>query len=315
MPDNPGCVFTCHGQDILATYTCIHIGFTQDLVNRLLDELRLAFFYDENGVFVSREVHEFIRNQWIRYIKHIDRHIGFTEVVSIPKCGKRSTGRIKQSALYHNPNICMFARQKFVELMLGDVTNRCRPSFLNLFLLLFIGRRRQHDFTRITCWMTECILSRKPGGNVVSGRIFAMHMTRTYTHHEHHRCRTGLGELKAMMHHIHDMCLLRTRVEQPDLRFHGKRMCALLHDTCTFAIVLAQDDERTTHDTSRRKVGKRIRGDVCADSRLPRYSPTHWIVNRSSKHRRRGRLTCRRFKTNRQFFKKGGSIRKHIHQM
>jgi len=65
----------------------------------------------------------------------------------------------------------------------------------------------------------------------------------------------------------------RDAIHQPDLRFHGDRVAAFLNDTRTLAVVLTDDNERTTHHAGRRKIGERIGSHVGSNDRLDVTAP------------------------------------------
>ena len=90
----------------------------------------------------------------------------------------------------------------------------------------------------------------------------------------------GLGQRKAVFHRLDHAFQIGARVQQPDLRFHGERVRAFLHDGRAFAVVLAHDHQRAAGDAAGCQVGQRVRGDVGADRGFPGDGATDRIHDR-----------------------------------
>ena len=117
------------------------------------------------------------------------------------------------------------------------------------------------------------------------------------------------------MHRLDDAGQIGPRVKQPDLRLHGKRMAALLHDGGALAVVLADDDQRTAGDATRGQVGQCIRGHIGADGRFPGDRATDRVHDRGRQGRCCRGLAGAGLEMNPEFLQDGLGIGQHIHQV
>ena len=120
---------------------------------------------------------------------------------------------------------------------------------------------------------------------------------------------------KPVLHRLHDRRQVRPRIEQPHLRFHRKRMDALLHDRGAFAVVLADDDQRAAGDAARGEVGQRVGGDVGADRGLEGHRAAQRIVHRSGEGGGGGRLARRVLEVDAEPFQDLVGVGQHVHQV
>ena len=102
-------------------------------------------------------------------------------------------------------------------------------------------------------------------------------------------CETS-DKLEAVFDRFDDGGEVRARIEQPDLRFHGEGVRALLHDRGAFAVILADDDQRAAGDAAGGEIGDRIGGDIDADRRFEGDRAADRIIDRGREHRRGGRF-------------------------
>ncbi len=77
-----GCgVFARHGQDVFAVNFCLDIGFAQDGIDILLDEIGLAFFDDKYRALAQAEVFDFFFDQRIGDIEDVVRNLAVAECI------------------------------------------------------------------------------------------------------------------------------------------------------------------------------------------------------------------------------------------
>ena len=79
---------------------------------------------------------------------------------------------------------------------------------------------------------------------------------------------------------MHDAGQVGARVDQPDLRLHGKSVRALLHDARTFAVVLAHDQHGAAGDAARSQVGQRVRRHIGAHCGFERDRTAQRVIDR-----------------------------------
>ena len=91
-----------------------------------------------------------------------------------------------------------------------------------------------------------------------------MDMAGPDAHLQHHRRVGRLGQREAVLHRLNDGGQIGARIEQPDLRFHGKGVAALLRDGGALTEILAQNDQRPASDAAGRKVGQCVTGHIGA---------------------------------------------------
>ena len=117
------------------------------------------------------------------------------------------------------------------------------------------------------------------------------------------------------MHRLDNAGQVGPRVKQPDLRLHGKRMTALLHDGRALAIVFADDDQSPTSDATRGQVGQGIRRHIGADGRFPGDRATDRVHDRGRQSGRGRSLAGAGLEMNPEFLQDGLGIGQHIHQV
>ena len=74
-------------------------------------------------------------------------------------------------------------------------------------------------------------------------------MTGTNAELQHHRRITLFRKFESVFHHLNDLRQIWTRIEKPDLRFHGKGMTPFLDDAGSFTIIFSQNDQSTAFDS------------------------------------------------------------------
>ena len=109
-------------------------------------------------------------------------------------------------------------------------------------------------------------------------------MTGADAQFQHHRRVARLRQLEAGLHHAHDGGKIGPRVHEPDRRFHGIGIGALLDDARAFAVVLAQDDQRPADHARRGEIRQRIGRHVGADDGFPGHRAAQRIVDRGAQH-------------------------------
>ena len=196
-----------------------------------------------------------------------------------------------------------------------DEFDRRRPAVFDLLLLVQERGGRQHDPVGVAHRIFQRARKRKGGADIVAGRKAAMHMASANPHLQHDRRVRGFGQLKGIAHRLHDRRDVGPRIDQPDLRLHRKRMRTLLHDGRAFAVVFADDDERTSGDAAGGQVGEGVGSDIDADGRFERDRAADRIHHGGGQRRGGGRLAGARFEMHAEIGENILCIRQHVHQM
>ena len=105
------------------------------------------------------------------------------------------------------------------------------------------------------------------------------------------------------------------RVDQPQRRFQGERVRALLDDAGALAVVLADDDERTALHAGRGEVGERVGGDVGADDRLPGDGAAQGIVDGGAEHGGGGGLVGAGLEMDAEVAEQALRLHQHVEQV
>ena len=144
--DHGAGIFARHRQRPLADDARLYVCLAKKQARRLFDELGLAFFDDQNGLFALREAGEFVRHERISHVQDVQRNLGFPEHVGHTQAFECAQHGIVQAPLQHDADVAgVVLPQKFIELALLDELDRGGPAMLDLCALLRIGRRRQND--------------------------------------------------------------------------------------------------------------------------------------------------------------------------
>ena len=78
---HPAGVFAAHGQHVFAVDLGVQTRFVQDAVDVLLDEVGLAFFHHQQAALAGAKAFEFIVDQGVGDVQHIQRNVGLAEIV------------------------------------------------------------------------------------------------------------------------------------------------------------------------------------------------------------------------------------------
>ncbi len=92
-------------------------------------------------------------------------------------------------------------------------------------------------------------------------------------------------------------------------------MRPLLHDARAFAIVLAEDDERSPLHSRRGEIRERIGRHVRSNCRLPGDRTPQRIVDRRREHRSGSRLGSAGLEVHPELLEDGLGVGEHIHEM
>ena len=178
--------------------------------------------------------------------------------------------------------------ENLVELMLLDEFDRRRSPPLKLLPFVQERSRRQHNPVDVTHRIFQRLAQSEFRLLIVLGDELSVNMAGADAHFEHDRRVRRLGQREPFFHHAHQRRQVRARIEEPDLRFQGVGVAALLHDRRAFAVVFADDDQCAASDAARRKIGERVCGDIGSSGRFPRYCAAERIHHRRRKRRRGG---------------------------
>ena len=193
-------------------------------------------------------------------------------------------GGVVEAALADDAGVGEVAVEEFVELVLAYEFHRRRPAHFYLVLFLGVGGGRQADAAVVEVGVLQRVARRHQRPLVGFGLEAAVHVAGADAQLEEHRRARGLGQFKALFHHLGDGGQIGARVEQPHLRFGGEGVGTLLDDGRTFAIILANDNQCAALDAGRGEIGQRVGGDVGADGGLPGDGTAYRVIDRGAEH-------------------------------
>ena len=202
-----------------------------------------------------------------------------------------------------------------VELVFLDIADGGGPAVSDLFLLVQEGRGRQHDAAGVARRAFQRLRQAEGGALVFLGDEAAVHVAAADAQLQHHRRLAGLGQRKAVFHRLDHAFQIGARVQQPDLRFHGERVRAFLHDGRAFAVVLAHDHQRAAGDAAGCQVGQRVRGDVGADRGFPGDGATDRIHDRGRQRGGGGGFRGAGLEVHAEFLQDLVGVGQHVHQV
>ena len=149
-------------------------------------------------------------------------------------------------------------------------------------MLVEEAARRQDDAVRISRRIFNRVLQRESRTDVIFGDETTVDMTRPNSQLQHHRSVARFRKSESPFDGIYDRGQIRARIQKPHLGFHGKGVGALLHDAGAFAVILADDNQRSAHYTAGSEIREGVRRDIGAHGGLKCNCTAQWIVNRCS---------------------------------
>ena len=242
-------VFPRRWEQVFAVQHSGAAGLAQHRGDVLLHEVGLAFFHQQDRALALTKAQHLGIDHGVGDVHHIQGdpaaaiHIGQAQALEHPDQG------VVIAALHHDAHVLQIALEKFIELVFFNEVHGRWPALGEFFLLVHKTGGRQHDAADIALWLLHRFVQGKRGAQVVAGGEAAMHMASTDAQLQHHRGVAGLGQLKTHLHGFDHAGQIGARIEQPNLRLHGKRMAALLHDGRAFAVVFTHHDQCTARDT------------------------------------------------------------------
>src|SRR5690625_3933490 len=118
---------------------------------------------------------------------------------------------------------------------------------------MLVGKRSgwQDNTAGVSLWRVKCFFERQLGALVFFGNNTAVDVAAANSELQNDWCVTSFGELEASFDRIDHAFEVGARVEQPNLRFHGKSVGTLLHNGRAFAVVFANNYKCATFDPTR----------------------------------------------------------------
>ena len=230
----------------------------------LFDEIGLSFFHNEQPALAGAKGFELFVHEWVGHIQHIQRNFRLTESIRQAQHLQGAEHAVVQAALHDDAEILGCWRKEFIDAMVLNEFDGSRPAVLHLFLLVQIARWGQHNAVDITFGMLDGIFQREFGAHIVFGGKLPVHMACPNAQFQHDRRVAGLRQLKAFFNGLHDAWQIGSGVQQPNLRFHGECMRALLHDAGALAVVFAHYDHGPANHPTRGQIGQSVRRHIGA---------------------------------------------------
>ena len=274
-------VFARRWQQVFAVQHRAATGLAQHRGDVLLHKIGLALFHQQDRAFALAKAQHFGIDHGVGDVHHIQGHpaaaidIGQAQALQHPHQG------VVIATLHHDAHVLKIALKKFIQLIFFNERHRRRPALGEFFLLVHKARGRQHNAADIPLRLLHGFVQRKRGAHIVTGGKTPMHMAGTDAQLQHHRGVAGFGQLKTHLDGLDHAGQVWPRVEQPNLRLHGKCMAALLHDGGTFAVVLADHDQCATGHATGGQVGQGVGGDIGAHRGLEGDRAAQGVIDRS----------------------------------
>ena len=215
--DCTGGILAGHRKGPLPDHPGLEAGLAEELIDRLLDELRLTLFDHENRLLAAGESGQFFWDQRIGHVHHVERNVALAKGIGEAQILERSEHGVVESALEHDSDVRASPVEKLIQMMPRDVLDRRGPPRRDLVLLLEVGGRREDNPVVAPFRLIESILNGKAGPDIVRRHETAMDVTSPNPEHQHHRRIAGFGEIEAGLHHRDDRRQIGTRIEEPHL--------------------------------------------------------------------------------------------------
>ena len=304
-----------HREGALAEYPGLQVGAAQELVCGLLDMLGLAFLDDQQRPLAGGESHEFLFDQGVGGIEHVQGQSRDAESVGQAQVFQGPQDAVVQAALEHDSKIAFRTVDEFVELVVPDEAHRRGPALIGLLAFLLVGVGRQDDARRVALRRIERVSGRVRRTAVVAGDESPVQMAGADAQHQHYRRIAGLGKLEALLHGGHYAVQPGFWIEQPELRFHREGVRAFLHDAGALAVVLAQNNERAALDPRRSEVAERVAGHVGTHGGLPGHRAAQGVVDGSRQRGSGGGFAGAGLEAHAQLVQDLAGVSQHVHQV
>jgi len=172
--------------------TCWHIGFAQNGVDVLFDEVGLPLFDYEQPALAGAKGFELFVHQRVGHIQHIQRNLRLAESICQAQDFQGAKHTVVQAALHDNAKILGCWRKEFIDAMVLNEFNGCRPALFDLFLFVQIARWGQHNAVDIPFGMLDGVFQCELGAHIVFGGKLPVHMACPNAQYQHHRRVAGL---------------------------------------------------------------------------------------------------------------------------
>ena len=138
----------------------------------------------------------FFRYERVGDIEHVERQLAAPERIGATEQLERAQRVVVQAALQDDADVARLGIDDFVELALGDESQRRRQALLDLFPLLRIGRGRQNDAAVVPRGRRQRVGGREGRPAVVLRLEAAVNMACADAQHEHDRRVAGFRSSK-----------------------------------------------------------------------------------------------------------------------
>ena len=277
-------IFAGARQHRLADHPRLAIGPADQGIEFVFDEFRLAFLDDQNRLLAETEDLHLFRNERIGHVQDIYRQLRVAEFVGQSTQLQRPVERVEQPALDNDPHIARCRAQELIQVGVLDKALRRRPAFFDLLHFVQKTGRWQHDAIDVAHGTLQRFGNGQGRPDIVFGREMALQMAGAYPQFQHDGGVRCFRQFESALDHVDDHGKIWPRVEQPDLRFHGEGVRALLHDGGAFAIILADDDQGAALDPAGRDIGQRVRRHIRPHHGFPDHGATQRIIDRGGQH-------------------------------
>ena len=308
-------VFTRRWQQVFAVQHGSATRMAQHGGDVLFNEIGLALFHQQDRTLALAKAQHFGIDHGVGHVHHIQGnpaaaiHIGQTHALQHPHQG------VVIAALHQDAHVLEIAVEKFIQLVLFNEGHRRRPTLLELFLLVNKARGWQHNSADVALRLLHGFVQGKGRAHIVTGHEAPMHMAGADAQLQHHRGVAGLGQLKTHLHRLDHAGQIGTGIEQPNLRLHGKRVAALLHDGGAFAVVLADHDQCATGHATGGQIGQGVGGDIGAHRGLEGHSAAQGVVDRGGQGGGGGGLAGAVFKADAMLLQNVLGVGEHVDQV
>ena len=147
--DGCGGVFACHGQDVFAVNFRLDVGFAQNRIDILLDEIGLAFFDDKYRALAQAEVFDFFFDQRVGDVQNVVRDFAVAECIREAQQFEAADCGVVHAALQDDSEILRAFGKNFVQSLFVNVFLCGWPALVNFLLFVLEACRGEDDAAHV----------------------------------------------------------------------------------------------------------------------------------------------------------------------
>ena len=165
----------------------IELSAVGDFGDLSFDVIRIAFFDDQNTVFVVQKVNDFICYQGIDHIHAIDWNIRIAESVGSAQTLECPHHHGVSATLGNDAQTTTCTWEDFIDIIFVCIISCRGETLVKLSDFMLVRRRRQHNLGNVVYLFRYWIVGIELGNLVIFGDKAAGQMTGSNTHVEEYR--------------------------------------------------------------------------------------------------------------------------------